>query len=56
MSPRTVILIGTLVYLGIDYCGSVIEARGWLYDHWGEVMEKYRDEMFHSVNSVYIKL
>ena len=38
-----------------DYCGSVIEARGWLYDHWDEVMEKYKDEMFNSINSVYIE-
>ena len=35
-----------------DYCGSVIDVNNWIYDHFGEVMEKNKDEMFHSVNSV----
>ena len=37
-----------------DYCGNVIEVRNWLYDHFGEVMEKNKDELFHSVNSLYV--
>ena len=51
-----VMLPGSIdVKVPYDYCGSVIEARGWLYDHWGEVMEKYKDEMLNSINSAYIE-
>lgn len=46
-------LPGTMdVEVPYDYCGNVIEARNWLYDHWGEVMEKNKDEIFNSINSV----
>lgn len=37
-----------------DYCWNTIEARNWLYDHFGEVMEKNKDELFHSVNSIFV--
>lgn len=51
-----VMLPGSIdVKVPYDYCGSCIEARGWLYDHWGEVMEKYKDEMLNSINSAYIE-
>lgn len=37
-----------------DYCGNSIDVENWLYDHFGEVMEKNKDEIFHSINSLYV--